>query len=386
MKKIVLTILTLILTVSFSWAQFYTTLKTSERKQLAEAYYLVGKEYEKVGKITKGKQFKAMAFNIYPNLVPEKIKMKEYPTAEQLLARYNFKISPPQREGNISELIKSKFIRLISNLIAEDANSILDLLDGSVYIDKIGRGVNQKEAKAALESLFSKINLLGLPPSRVFDINSFKIYKASPKISETWGETYILEIRALKDFSRYIGFWEKNQKYFFHKRGIKWVIYSIGNNPPPYTWRPQKPSSLLITTTPQVTTSYFQIKKTIKNNFLKCIQYFLQKDTKGAMQYIDKTVYLMRLRSTISQQELETTFKGYFENTDFTGITINKLIDENSIFIIKSDKFRGKIPGSVYLLNVKTNMDLSDKIPFWTRYQEYFFRNIDGMWKIFAIF
>ncbi len=386
MKKIVLIILSLILMVSFSWAQFYTKLKTSERKQLAEAYYLVGNQYEKVGKTAKGKAFKAMAFNIYPNLVPEKIKMREYPTAEQLLARYNFQVKLPQRVGNIPELIKSKFIRLISNLIAEDANSILDLLDGSIYIDKIGRSVNQKEAKEALKSLFSKINLIGLPPSEVFDINSFKIYVASPKISKTWGKTYILEIRALKDFSDYIGFWEKNQKYFFHKRGVKWVIYSIGSNPPPFSWRPQKPFPVTIPASVPTTTGYFQIKNIIKNNFLKCIGYFLKKDTPGAMQYIDKTVYLIRLRTTITQKELETSFKGYFENTDFSGITINKIIDENSIFIIKSNKFEGKVPGPVYLLNVKTRMDLSNKIPFWTRYQEYFFREKKGNWKIFAIF
>ncbi len=387
MKKRIFTIsFLLVFLTGLLWAQFYTTLRLSERKQLAEAYYLVGKQYEKVGKANKAQEFRAMAFNIYPDLEPQNIKIKEYPTAQQLIAKYSFTVTIPQREGNVKEIIKSKFIRLISNLIAEDSASIIKLLDGSIYIDKINTEVTRVEAKEALNSLFSKINLFGLPPSKVFDTNSVKIYRADSQISQTWGVTYILEIKAIKDFSKYIGFWEENQKYYFHKRNNRWLIYSIGTNPPPYTWQPKQPVGIRPSYIPEEKTDAYSIKNSIKDNFLQCVEYFLKKDLQGATSYISKRILILRLRSTITREELQSTFKGYFENTDFSGITVEKLINTKSIFITKSDRFKDNIEGEVYVLTVKTNIDISDKIPFWTRYQEYFFKSEDGKWKIFAIF
>ena len=46
----------------------------------------------------------------------------------------------------------------------------------------------------------------------------------------------------------------------------------------------------------------------------------------------------------------------------------------------------GERSGPLYRLSVRTRMDLSEKIPFWTRFQEYYFSSDEGSWKIFAIF
>ena len=54
MKKLLCIILTLAAISQFSWAQFYMELSAAERKELAEAYYLVGRQYESVGQTAKG--------------------------------------------------------------------------------------------------------------------------------------------------------------------------------------------------------------------------------------------------------------------------------------------------------------------------------------------
>jgi len=61
-------------------------------------------------------------------------------------------------------------------------------------------------------------------------------------------------------------------------------------------------------------------------------------------------------------------------------------VDSKSIFVSASDRFPDQSSGEEYLLTVKTRLDLSDKIPFWTRFQDYYFAEEMGAWRIFAIF
>ena len=384
MKKFLIALIILIIAAGITWGQFYTNLNEKERKDLSEAYYLVGKQYQQTGEVSKGRQFEAMAYNIYPELEPSKITMHEYPTAAALLARYNFTVKLPEKKADAAEIIKSKFIRLVGSLIAEDSDSIVELLAGSVYISSLSEDVSQNEARKALSNLFSKINLLGLPPSSVYDVNSLRISQASSNISSIWGPTYILTIDAVKDFSNYIGFWTKHQAFYFYKPKDVWLIYSIGATPPPITWRPK--SSISAAKKPAAAPGKIDIYSEIKDNFTKCISAFLDKNTEGAVRYIEDPLKILKLQTTITKKELETTFKGYFDNLDFSGITISSLIYPGSIFLEHSDKFKAQIAAPVYLLTVKTKIDLSDRIPFWTRYQEYYFKEDQGTWKIFAIF
>jgi len=355
-----------------------------KKRDLSEAYYLVGKQYQQAGEISKGKQFVAMAYNIYPNLEPSRIKMQEYPTAAALLSRYNFAVTLPEKKADIAEIIKSKFIRLIGALIEENSHSIIKLLAGSVYISSLSTDFTQSEARAALSSLFEKINLLGLSPSSVYDINSLMISRANSNISSIWGQTYVLKIDAVKDFSRYIGFWTKHQSFYFYKPKDTWLIYSIGATPPPITWRPKSPA--FISEKPVTSPVSVDINSEIKNNFTDCINSFLNKDINGAVKYIEDPLKILKLQTVITKKELETTFKGYFDSLDFSGITISSLIYPGSIFLEPSNKFKNQVAQPVYLLTVKTKIDISDRIPFWTRYQEYYFKNDQGTWKIFAIF
>jgi len=83
---------------------------------------------------------------------------------------------------------------------------------------------------------------------------------------------------------------------------------------------------------------------------------------------------------------MAATFEGYFEDSDFSGLEPESVVDTASIAVEPSERFAGERSGPLYLLSVKTRLDLSDKIPFWTRFQEYYFSAEEGGWKIFAIF
>ena len=75
----------LVFAASGLWAQFYTTLPREERRTLAEAYYLVGQQYEQRGDNQKAQNFKDMAFNIDPGLDPANIQLKDLPSAAALI-------------------------------------------------------------------------------------------------------------------------------------------------------------------------------------------------------------------------------------------------------------------------------------------------------------
>ena len=75
MKKSLPLLILFVFVAAGLWAQFYGTLPREERKTLAEAYYLVGQQYEQKGDNQKARDFKDMAFNIDPGLNPADIQL-----------------------------------------------------------------------------------------------------------------------------------------------------------------------------------------------------------------------------------------------------------------------------------------------------------------------
>ena len=105
--------------------------------------------------------------------------------------------------------------------------------------------------------------------------------------------------------------------------------------------------------------------------------------------YFAREVEIIRLDTSLTRQEIATTFEGYFEGADFSGLGAGDVLDADSIFVEPSERYADQRKGEVYLLTVKTRLDLSDRIPFWTRVQDYYFGyegDGQGAWRIFAIF
>ena len=105
-----------------------------------------------------------------------------------------------------------------------------------------------------------------------------------------------------------------------------------------------------------------------------------------AARYFADEVRIIRLDTTLTREEIAETFMGYFEEADFSGVSAGDVVDAESMFVSPTDRFPSQSRGDEYLLTVKTRLDLSDKIPFWTRFQDYYFAEERGAWKIFAIF
>ncbi len=380
MKRIFWLVVVILLVAGSVWAQFYERLTDSERRSLAEAYYLVGRQYAEGGQSEKARDFEQMAYNIWPSLDPASIQAESGPTAAALILKGE--ALPAEA---VEPLLRSHFLRLASAFLSEDADSLLELMDGSVYFIKLDQELDQQAIRSNLETFFARTDLSGgLPPSQVYDLDSLKVAKV-PDAAPAWGDVYAVRIQAQKDFSDQVIFWEQSQQYLFHRVLGRWLIFSVGSGLPPSSWAPQAPS--VAASRPSASEApAADPAPEIKDAFLTALDYFLAKKPDQASQYFTREIQILRLNTSLSREEMAKTFEGYFEGSDFSGVTADSVVDTNSIAIEPSDRFAGQAAGQVYLLSVKTKLDLSDRIPFWTRFQEYYFNAAEGGWKIFAIF
>ncbi len=365
-----------------SWGQI-KDLAQSERIELAEAYYLVSLQYGKVGEPDKAKAFLETAFAIYPGLDPEKIEIRDVPTAALLILKGETKIlAPPERIDANIRLIRSKFLRLISSFLAKDTGSFLELFDGSVYLTALDREFSRDEIRTGMDDFFATASLRGLVPSQFYDINSLEITGAPASIPKSWGETYILTIDAKIDFSSAISFWDIRQQFLIHRTEKGWLFFSSGRSLPPSDWKPMRAAGgISAPPLPEAGPG-----KEIKEAFLSCLSYFLRKDVSNAAGFFADEVLILRLNVNLSRDELASTFAGYFEAYDFSKLRLEDVLEQKSIIVEESPSFSENKGLTAYLLTVKTRLDLSDTIPFWTRFQEYYFTQEQGAWKIFAIF
>jgi len=257
-------------------------------------------------------------------------------------------------------------------------------MDGSVYFTDLGVELTQEQMRGQLNDFFAAVDLRGLVPSQVYDLNSLRVTAVSAALSRNWGETYAIRIKAKMDFSKQVAFWTTDQQYLMRRVGGRWLLFAVGQKVPPTSWIPRKapaPSGWEAALVPAAVPT-----ETLRDNLLAALQDFLNKDVDRAARYFADEVRIIRLDTTLTRSEIAETFKGYFESADFSRTRPQDIIDPGSIFVQPSDRFEAQVSGPVYLLTVKTRLDLSDKIPFWTRFQDYYFRQEGGGWKIFAIF
>jgi hypothetical protein len=374
-------IMLLACTTGSVWAQFYQSYNETERKGLAEAYYLAGAQYLKVGKTQLGKDYEALAFKIFPPLSPSSITEPVQPSAEELLqAGLAGRITAPQTAA--PEIMpRSFFLRYIGALLDRDPAEVASFFDGSVYVEARGGEQNRDQIEEAYTNLFTNLPPVGVKPEQMYDLGSLTIVAGTSSMKAAWGETAILRVAAVADYSAELDFWDMQQQLFVRKLDSGWHIFAIGQNPPPLDFKPAAlPAVAPIA--PEVTPPPDQ---EIKDAFMSCVAAFLQKDVEGTLSHIDKELKILRVRQTVSGDELATTFQGYFDASDFGNAQVSDVIDESSMFVEPTQEFAGEVAGPVYTLNVKARLDMSDVIPFWTTYQRYYFVN-DGGWKIFAVF
>jgi hypothetical protein len=123
----------------------------------------------------------------------------------------------------------------------------------------------------------------------------------------------------------------------------------------------------------------------ITDAFKNTMTAILSKDADGALKDMSSNIRFLRLRQTVSKDELKTSLEGYFDKANFPSAQISDSVDMSSIFVDPADSPVDGVSGPVYALNVKAAADLSDSIPFWADYMEFYFHQENGAWSIFAI-
>lgn len=123
----------------------------------------------------------------------------------------------------------------------------------------------------------------------------------------------------------------------------------------------------------------------ITEAFKNTMNAILSRDVDGATKDMSSNVRFLRLRQTVSKEELKTSMEGYFEKANFPSAQISDSVDMSSVFVDPADSPVDGVSGPVYALNVKATADLSDSIPFWADYMEFYFHQENGAWSIFAI-
>jgi hypothetical protein len=381
-KTIILSVLLLSLSAGL-WAQFWEDYTNKQRETVGEAYWLAGQQYQAIGKTEKGSQYMAVAKQIYPQLDPAMIADQALPSATELLARGGTTEIGSGAAGVPAGAISSFFLRFVGTLLDKDADAVVEFLDGSVYLSGLSAEVTREEARPALAAFFKDAPLEELQPSAVYDLESVVVSGTSAAMHAVWGEAYVLTVNAKVDYSEHVGFWEMKQRFFIRRVSGNWYLFAYGRTPPPLTWAPQGASP-----SPEKAPAVAQIAEasaSIAEAFKACMSSLLTEDAEGALVHMSPSIRFLRLRQSVTKEELKTTLQGYFETTDFASASTEDVVDLDSVFVEPSTSPVEGVAGDVYMLNVKAKVDLSGSIPFWSSFQRYYFINVSGNWVIFAI-
>jgi hypothetical protein len=383
-NRFILAAILLCAVTMLGWSQFYKDYDDATRRSLAEATWLAGKQYQAVGKTAKGAEYVEMAFHIWPDLDTSSISdAVALPSAAELLAQGTpLLVTAPADEQSAARTLSSFFLRFVAALLDEDAPAAAGFLDGSVYLVKLGSEVSRIDAEDQLAALFEGVSLSGLGPSDVYDLDTLVTSKAPASMSAAWGDTWIMKVRAKADFSQYLPFWEQQQQFYVRSDASQRYIAAIGQGAPPAAWKPAKAAPVAAAAP---AASEAETVQAVRDAWTGCLTAFLAKNADAAVTFMDDEVRLLRMQQTVSRDELKASFLGTFDATDFGGLTLEDLIEAQTVFVQRTTDYESEVGGPVYLLGAKARMDLSDTIPFWTTWQAYYLHPVDGAWRIFAI-
>jgi hypothetical protein len=382
-NTILLSVLLLFAATGLLWAQFWKDYSDAERQKVGESYWLAGAQYQSVGKSDKGTEFKTLAKEIYPQLDPAAIKDLSMPSAAELLAQGRTTTIGAGSGDLPSGALNSFFLRFVSSLAAKDAGSAAGFLDGSIYLTKIPAEVTRADAESQLADFFKATSTTGQGASSLYDLNTAVIARAPQSMQQAWGETYTYTVDAKADFSNDVTFWDMKQRFFIHKVGPDWFILGEGQADPPLTWSPQKATA--VEAQPPAAATDSDSRKAVSDAFEACMGAILKKDADGAMEHMSDNIRFMRLRQTVTKDELKTSLMGYFDKPDFTEAPLADVMDLDSVFVQPAESPVDGVTGAVYELTVRSKVDMSASVPFWSTWQKYYFVEEGTNWLIFAI-
>ncbi len=212
-----------------------------ERTRLAEANWLVGKQYERVGNAAKAKSFMSVARLLDPQLNPDAIVAGKLPSAAELLARSSAKyLVPPRAAVDYTESVRSFFLRLDGPLVDRDTDRVLEFFSGTVFFGVDGVERSREDIRAAFDGLFDGAAEQRVSLANIYDLASISIAESAAPVS--WGPTYSLDVQARADLSADIPFWTERQRFWVSRESGGWRILAVGESAPPAGWEPVRDS------------------------------------------------------------------------------------------------------------------------------------------------
>ena len=235
-----------------------------------------------------------------------------------------------------------------------------------------------------MTDFFKSVPLTDLRPSQIYNLDSIVVTRDPPVAQAAWGEAYTLTINAAADYSQYVSFWDMTQQFFVRRVSGNWYVFGYGPTTPPLDWAPQKTEPPAAEQAPAAAAES-DAGSSITQSFTSCVSALLKKDAEGAIAHMSQSIHFLRMRQSVTRDELRTTLQGYFDTADFKNAVASDVLNLDSVFVEPAASPVDGVTGDVYMLNVQSRMDLSTGIPFWSSYQRYYFIQEAGNWVIFAI-
>ncbi|HVO37410.1 MAG TPA: hypothetical protein VMV03_00130 [Spirochaetia bacterium] len=364
-------------------AQSWNRYSDSERKLLAQSYWLAGKQYQAAGKTDKGLDYMELAKVIDPQFDPSQITDQALPSAAELLARGGAAPVGAGSAGTPTQSLSSFFLRYVGSLLSEDAEGASAFFDGSVYVSRVPTEVTRDDVKTELAMFFQSNSMRGKEPSALYNLDSVVISPVAAPMRAAWGDAYTLNVDAGADYSAELNFWEAKQQFFVHRVAGDWSVFAVGRQAPPMTWKPKSAAAAAAAAPAGAMDA--EASKAITEAFSNCMGALLKKDADGALAYVAQEIRFLRLRQSVTAAELKTSLQGSLENGDISTSELGDALDMDSVFIERAESPVSGVTGDVYSLSVQSKLNLSKAIPFWSSFQRYYFVNDGGTWKVFAI-
>ena len=355
-------------------AQFYADLDAEQRRQLGEAYYLAGLQYQQVG-AAKARSFIDLAYLIYPALEPAAIAEEKLPSLEELLTRGPLQFLSNDTAAAVEELIRSRFLRIAGAFLTEDAIGVVRGIAGSIMLTPQNTEVTQRDAHGQLLELFDRVNLGGVRLTDIYDLNSVTVTPVEPQPAQL-GASYRLRIQAAADLRQYVGFWSDRQTFVMSRgAGNEWLVTAIGSSLPPAAWSPRLPDASLT----RRGVDQGAIKRLLKGAFANTVAAFVDKNADGVVRHMSDQVTLTREdRSVVERDAVRAKAQQHFDNTPYVPLR------PSDVAVVESVE-RASREEEIFVLTATFSDAARAALPAWTAYQQFFFAREGSLWKVFAI-
>lgn len=363
MKRILIALIIFVCTAALGWGQFYADLSMDERKDLAEAYYMAGKQYQSVGKTEKGKEFVSMAYRIYPDLDPGDIDVRK-PIAKRsvtVTGTWRPEHSPIPEGVTAENAVLYHFSRFLRGFLTENKTTMLSVIDSRVYVPVVPAGLPKAEVEARIDYFFLEYDVAETPPSDLLDLTSIR---TEPVERQIWKASVDLAEDPAIDLGSAFGLSRDTLDFYLRIIGNNWVVFAAQ----------ELPEEVQRIVAPE---------NAIRDTLVAAFQAFIDERPLVASRYFTDPLDNIPYDEYITREELQETFRGYFEDYDFGGYT-----DINVQLSIERSPDLRHPGGPAYKVELTLPRELRGEVPFWSSFSGYYmvFDERAESWRVFAIF